>query len=122
MNPSVQGRDGNAPVLAEIRDSSGASQVSVKDGQDKAQGIGTKWNEDIWKDSMCVSAGSTFDLRNRDHCFNPLTMGNGDQETVVGLGFLEAVNRTAGRAGAFRRDKIRKSLFKKLFVRKMYLI
>lgn len=65
MDPAVKSRYGDLPVIAEFSNRAGAVQISEKDSQDKAQGIGTERDEDIREERMCVSAGLAEETRDR---------------------------------------------------------
>lgn len=57
MDPAVKSRYGDLPVFTESSNCAGTPQISEKDSQDKAQGIGTERDEDVREERMRVSAG-----------------------------------------------------------------
>ena len=52
MDPAVKGRYGDLPVFAESSNRAGPVQITEKDSQDKAQGIGAEGDEDIREERM----------------------------------------------------------------------
>lgn len=83
MDPSIERGDGDFPVGTEIRHRAGTFQVSMQDGQDKTEGIGTERDQDVREHGMGMPTGSAEEPGNRDGNFYPFSGRDGDQFPLI---------------------------------------
>ena len=56
VDPGIEGRYGDLPMVTVIRDRPGTEQVPAKDGKDEPEGIGTKRDQEVREEGMRMAA------------------------------------------------------------------
>ena len=65
MYPTIKSRYGDLPVITESSDRAGTIEITGKDSQNEAQGIGTERDQNVRKEGMGMTARFAEEARNR---------------------------------------------------------
>lgn len=118
MDPVIQGGDRNIPVHAEIRHRNCPVQILLQDCKNKAERVGTERDQDVRKNCVGMAAGSAQKPWNRERYLLPLSAGDVDQITLIGMNLLELAQSLTQRTAMRKWIKRFNCQIKELPVRK----
>jgi hypothetical protein len=83
MYPLIECRDGNLKGITQGRNGRIPCEIGIQDKKDKAQRIGSKGDEEIWKKCMCGLTGGAVYPVDKDVRFPSDRIPYSDQGSVV---------------------------------------